>query len=111
MKKLAVLMSVCVVTVSGMTLAQETTTTQIESPDGTVTTVVSPSAPVAATKTESINIGGGTTLVKDVPVVVEGKDNVPVVQSPVAVDAMTGQPVEEKVKKESLRDRVRSKME
>lgn len=78
-----------------------TTTTEIESPDGTTTTVIAPGA-AAPQATTSVQATTGTTVVVD---------------PPVAIDAITGQPVsnttsgEPSKEKESVRDRVREKME
>lgn len=79
-----------------------TTTTEIESPDGTTTTVIAPGA-TAPQATTGVQATTGTTVVVD---------------PPVAIDAITGEPVSNTTKpgepskeKESLRDRVREKME
>lgn len=109
MKKLALLavaagLTGLVAFQAGAQTAATTTTTEIESPDGTTTTVISPgaAAPTAVAPVTGGTATGGTTVVVD---------------PPVAIDAITGKPVsnttapEPKKEKESLRDKVRSKME
>jgi hypothetical protein len=82
--------------------ATSTTTTEIQSPDGTTTTVIAPgaAAPQAVPAPAQPAASAGTTVVVD---------------PPVAIDAITGKPVsnttEPPQKEESLRDRVRDKIE
>jgi len=107
MKKAVYLMAgVCAMTlgvcnVQAQTAATTTTTTEIQSPDGTTTTVIAPGAaapPVVEAPKPNIDAGGGTTVVVD---------------PPAAIDAISGKPVATEAPKEeeSLRDRVRSKMD
>ncbi|HEU4838958.1 MAG TPA: hypothetical protein VFS88_06065 [Micavibrio sp.] len=78
-----------------------TTTTEIQSPDGTTTTVIAPGAAAPqAVPAPAATAATGTTVVVD---------------PPVAIDAITGKPVSNTTapaqKDESLRDRVRDKIE
>ncbi len=98
------MMGVCILTLGTASVMAETTTTEVQSPDGTTTTVIAPAttAPQATPPAGQIVAPAvtGTTVVVD---------------PPVAIDAITGKPVSNttapKKKEESLRDRVRDKME
>lgn len=80
--------------------APVTTTTEIQSPDGTTTTVIAPGAAAPQAVPPAAPATTGTTVVVD---------------PPVAIDAITGKPVSNTTvpekKEESLRDRVREKIE
>lgn len=102
MLRFTILMTgVCVLTLAAAGVMAETTTTEVQSPDGTTTTVIAPAetAPMATPNT-AVTTTTGTTVVVD---------------PPVAIDAITGKPVSnttaEPEEEESLRDRVREKME
>lgn len=105
-KSTVFMMGVALVALSMATAKAEpadtsTTTTEIQSPDGTTTTVIAPgAAPQAVPAPAQPAASAGTTVVVD---------------PPVAIDAITGKPVSNTTvppqKEESLRDRVRDKIE
>lgn len=104
-KSTVFLMGVALVALSMASAKAEpaaTTTTEIQSPDGTTTTVIAPgaAAPQAVPPVVAPTATTGTTVVVD---------------PPVAIDAITGKPVSNTTaptpKEESLRNRVRDKME
>jgi hypothetical protein len=105
-KSTVFMMGVALVALSMATAKAEpavtTTTTEIQSPDGTTTTVIAPgaAAPQAVPAPAEPAASAGTTVVVD---------------PPVAIDAITGKPVSNTTalqeEDESLRDRVRDKIE
>lgn len=95
------MMGMCVLTLAAAGVMAETSTTKVESPDGT-TTVIVPEGPGSSAVVSSNGKPSETEVI--------------ITPRP-AVDAITGKPASrttaepKKNKEESLRDRVREKME